>query len=255
MVIRESIAKFEYPSEKLSLDKTSTADLRRKNRESKCPLKREMLNLGALCAFACRPFCGKLVKTSQGTSVNQANAKTVVMPLGVVIRRTPGVTPWAKWSWRAVAVLPGAAEADWSLLREEGEASEFHAATLPLELHRADAEAYMQGLTANPPSIYVVMRPGADARPEVALVTASPFEAQDYADTGEDQVEKVDMPAGLVAWVRDFTLAHFKEEEFKKRRRDRQRVDFEEEGVGDARIPQLSDVYRAPVKARKERLQ
>jgi len=113
----------------------------------------------------------------------------------------------------------------------------------------------MQGLTANPPSIYVVMRPGTNARPEVTLVTASPFEAQDYADTGEDQVEKVEMPAGLVAWVRDFTLAHFQEEEFKKRRRDRQRVDLEEDGVGDARIPQLTDVYRAPAKARKERLQ
>jgi len=187
--------------------------------------------------------------------VDQYYAKMDVMPLGVVIRRTPGVTPWARWAWRVVAVLPGAADADWSLMREEGEACEFHAATLPLELHRADAEAYMQGLTANPPSIYVVMRPGPNARPEVTLVTASPFEAQDYADTGEDQVEKVEMPAGLVAWVRDFTLAHFKEEEFKKRRRDRQRVDLEEDGVGDARIPQLTDVYRAPAKARKERLQ
>ena len=27
------------------------------------------------------------------------------------------------------------------------------------------------------------------------------------------------------------------------------------DGVGDARIPQLTDVYRAPAKARKERLQ
>ncbi|NIZ13758.1 DUF3305 domain-containing protein [Phaeobacter sp. HF9A] len=177
------------------------------------------------------------------------------MPLGIVIRRRPGVTRWQRWSWKVVAVLPGAAAADWALLREEGESCEFHAATLPLELHRADAEAYMQGLSANPPSVYVVMRPGSDSRPEVTLVTASPYEAQDYADTGEEQVEKVTMPLGLVAWVRDFTLAHFKAEEFKKRRRDRQRVDLEEDGVGDARIPQLTDVYRAPVKARKERLQ
>ncbi len=63
------------------------------------------------------------------------------------------------------------------------------------------------------------------------------------------------MPAGLVAWVRDFTLAHFKAEAFRKRRRDRTRTDLEEDGVGDARIPQLTDVFRAPSKARKERLQ
>lgn len=200
-------------------------------------------------------FAAVLREPSQGWAVDQNSSKIDVMPLGVVIRRTPGVTPWARWAWTVVAVLPGAADADWALLREEDGACEFHAATLTLELHRADAEAYMQGLTANPPSIYVVLRPGPNARPEVTLVTASPFEAQDYADTGEDQVEKVDMPAGLVAWVRDFTLTHFKEEEFKTRRRDRQRVDLEEDGVGDARIPQLTDVYRAPVKARKERLQ
>lgn len=187
--------------------------------------------------------------------MDQAKAKIDMMPLGIVIRRSPGVTPWAKWAWKAVAVLPGAAPADWRPLREDEGACEFHAATLPLELHRADAEAYMQGLTASPPSVYVVMRTGAGARPELTLVTASPFEAQDYADTGEDQVEKVEMPAGLVAWVRDFTLAHFKEEEFRKRRRDRTRTDLEEDGVGDARIPQMTDVYRTPVKSRKERLQ
>ena len=39
---------------------------------------------------------------------------------------------------------------------------------------------------------------------EVVLATASPYEAQDYTDSGEEIVEKVMMPPGLVAWVRDF---------------------------------------------------
>ena len=123
-------------------------------------------------------------------AASQTELKSVTLPLGIVIRRTPGVTVWQKWVWKAVAVLPGANAADWTLLRREGEAEEYHAVTLPLELFRTDAEAYMQGLTASVPSVYVVLREGGD-RPEVALVTASPFEAQDYADTGEDQVEKV----------------------------------------------------------------
>lgn len=189
--------------------------------------------------------------------MSQTLDKTDVMPLGIVIRRTPGVTRWAKWSWKVSAVLPAAAPADWQLLREEEGASEFHAATLPLELHRAEAEAYMQGLTAEPPCVYVIMRDSDDAvRPlEVTLVTASPFEAQDYADNGEDLVERVPMPSGLVAWVREFTLAHFKEEEFKKRRRDKRTVGETEDGIGDPRISQMTDVYRSPALVKKGRLQ
>ena len=90
-----------------------------------------------------------------------------------------------------------------------------------------------------------------DDRPAVLLVTASPYEAQDYADSGEEIVEKVPMPPGLVAWVRDFVERHHVEEEFVKRKRDRKRIDLVEDGVGDARIHQDADVYRAP----KRRLQ
>ncbi|RVT85934.1 DUF3305 domain-containing protein [Rhodobacteraceae bacterium CCMM004] len=170
------------------------------------------------------------------------------MPLGVVIRRRPGVTRWAKWHWQAVAVLPGAGPADWQVLRREGDAVEYHAATLPLTLWRTDTEAYLTGLAARVPAIGVVLRDtGAADRPlDVALVTASPYEAQDYQDGGDDIVELVPMPHGLVALIRDFCTAHHVEEAFVKRRRDRARIDRREDGKGDARIRQTSDVYRAP---------
>jgi predicted phage terminase large subunit-like protein len=48
--------------------------------------------------------------------------RTAELPLGVVIRKQPGVTRWAKWVWRPVGVLPGAPDADWRELRREGEA-------------------------------------------------------------------------------------------------------------------------------------
>jgi hypothetical protein len=173
--------------------------------------------------------------------------QSVSIPLGVVIRRVPGVTRWAKHVWKAVAVLPGAGGADWKELRRDGDAVEFHAATLPLELYRTDTEAYLHGLSAQSPSIYVVMRPGEDERPlEITLVTASPYEAQDYADTGEELVEKVPMPEGLVAWIRDYVEEHHEDEVFVKRRRDKKRIDLKEDGIGDARIRQTADVYRAP---------
>ena len=179
------------------------------------------------------------------------------MALGVVIRRVPGVTRWARWSWQAVAVLPGAAEATWKELRRDGDAVEYHAATLPLTLYRTDTEAYLHGLSARIPAIYVVLRTAPEDSSDplgVLTVTASPYEAQDYADTGEELVEKVPMPEGLVAWVRDFVEQHHEEETFVKRRRDKQRVDQVQDGIGDARIPQLADVYRAPGPAKKERL-
>lgn len=175
------------------------------------------------------------------------------IPLGVVIRRTPGKTRWARWIWQAVDVLPGAGPADWRVLREEGEVVEYHAATLPLDLWRTDTEAYLNGLSARVPSIGVVMRSDQD-EPEVALVTASPYEAQDYLDSGEETVELVPMPEGLVALIRDFVKEHHADEAFVKRRRDRQRVDRVEDGVGDSRIPQLTDVYLSPAGRRAGRL-
>jgi len=174
----------------------------------------------------------------------------VTIPVGIVIRRVPGVTRWAKWSWRAVAVLPGAAEADWVEMRREGDSVEYHAATVGMDLWRTDTEAYQTALNTETPSVYVVMREDPDA-PEgrelkVVLVTASPYDAQDYTDSGEEIVERVPMPPQLVAFLREFIATHHEEEVFVKRRRDKKRVDIVEDGKGDARILQASDVYRAP---------
>ncbi|WP_370642078.1 DUF3305 domain-containing protein [Yoonia sp. I 8.24] len=172
------------------------------------------------------------------------------MPIGVVVRRSPGTTRWVKWAWRAVAVLPGAGPADWTQLRDQDNTTDFHAATVLLELHGADCEAYLTALADKAPAIYVVMRASGDAdQPfHIKLATASPYEAQDYADNGDDIVEKIMMPAGVIAWVRDFADAHFEEEVFIKRRRDRARIDGADDGIGDARITQLTDVYRAPTR-------
>ena len=179
------------------------------------------------------------------------------IPLGVVLRRTPGVTRWVPFAWTASGILIGAADADWRELRREGDAVEYHAATVTLELHGAETEAYLHGISTQVPSVYVVMRESdhPDHPLDVLLVTASPYEAQDYTDSGEELVEKVPMPAGLIAWVRDFVEKYHQEEVFVKRKRDRKRIDEKEDGIGDGRISQLGDVYRSPSSARKERLQ
>ncbi len=174
------------------------------------------------------------------------------MPIGVVIRVSPGVTRWAKWNHKVVGVLPGCGDANWREIRRDGNVVDYHAGTLPLEIYRSDTEAYKQGLSARTPSLFVVMRQGHshrnDSSPdlELTLVTASPFEAQDYMDSGEEVVEPVPMPPAVIAWIRDFSDLHHKEEVFYKRQRDKIRVDLKQDGIGDSRICQATDVYRAP---------
>lgn len=176
--------------------------------------------------------------------------KMISMPVGVVVRRAPGTSRWATWNLRPVALLPGAAPADWQVLRTDGDVTEYHAATLPLELHRADTEAYRVALSNNPPSAFVVMAPSEQESNEfdyrVRLITASPFEAQDWLDSGEELVEPVPLPAGLIAWIREFVDAHHVDQPFRKRKRDRVDVDQQEVGKGDARIRQVADVFRPP---------
>lgn len=183
---------------------------------------------------------------------------SATVPLGVVIRKQPGVTRWARWIWRPVAVLPGAGPSDWRELRREGEAVEYHAATVPLTLHRSETEAYLIALSSEKPSVYVVLRP-AEAPVngfewEVFTVTASAYDAQQYLDSGEEIVEPVPMPPSLLGWVWDFVERHHHDTAFVKRRRGPREQAQSGEGRGDPRVRQLTDVYLSPGSKRKEGL-
>jgi hypothetical protein len=189
------------------------------------------------------------------TGVNEVlQNRTAELRVGVVIRKQPGVTRWAKWIWKPVAVLPGAGDADWHEMRRDGEAVEYHAATVTMEVHRAETESYKVALSNDPPSVYVILRPAEDPDApqdvEVFGVTASAFEAQDYLDSGEEIVEPVAMPAELIAWLSAFVGFHHKDEAFVKRKRRRWDSDEVEDGKGDARIRQDADVYRSPASRR-----
>jgi hypothetical protein len=185
--------------------------------------------------------------------------RTRALPVGIVVRRTPGATRWAPWSWRAVAALPGAGPAEWREMRRETvegrEAVEFHAATGLLELHRADCEAYAESLDSAAPSIWAIFHPTGDReRPwDLHAVTASPFEAQDALDSGEELVERIPLTPELAGWIAEFVEAHWRPEPFRKRRRSPATMDGVESGRGDPRIRQEADVYRAPGALKPER--
>ncbi|MEM6887929.1 MAG: DUF3305 domain-containing protein [Pseudomonadota bacterium] len=175
------------------------------------------------------------------------------MPLGIVLRRSPGVTRWSNFVWRATDVLPGARADDWRILTEDGEVVQFHAATRDLTLYVSDTEAYVHELQAKPPSVYIILREDtSEHRLHVLMATVSPYEAQDYADSAEEIVEKVPMPPAVLAWVQNYVAAHHVEEEFIKRKRGKYATEPRENGVGDSRVPKLSDVYSVPRRAERE---
>ncbi|WP_372995158.1 DUF3305 domain-containing protein [Marinobacter sp.] len=181
------------------------------------------------------------------------------LKVGAVVRRSPGVTRWAKHIWKPVAVIPGAPEAFWKEMVHEGEVIDYHAATVTMELFRADVEGYLVSLNMAVPSVWIIMdRDVTGLSPSgwvVSTVTASAHEALDALDSGESIVEAVPIPESLAAWIKEFIDMHYIEEPFKKRRRDEIRVDGVEDAKGDPRIRQESDVFRAPTTIKKPRIQ
>lgn len=150
---------------------------------------------------------------------------SVSMPVGVIVVREEIDNPWVDAIWRPIAILPGAAPVEgWRELKRADRWVQYHAATVPLELYRKETEAYKFNLEGSEPVVYVVLVLAEDhdeAFPYVVhLVTASPFEAQDYLDSDEAIVEPIRMPEPLAQWVAEFVADHHVDEQFKKRKRD-----------------------------------
>ena len=144
--------------------------------------------------------------------------------VGVIAERRRIDHPWADHSWRPVALVPGLGDAAGAALPRQTESGEgwtrFLIGSLPVILHRKETEAYLQNLSAVQPAIYVVLEAGgAGAAPRPKLATASPFEAQDYLDSGEDMIEALPIPEALGDWIAAFVDAHHETQAFKKRKR------------------------------------
>jgi len=161
--------------------------------------------------------------------------KTDVLSVGVVVERRAIDHPWAEHRWTPVAVIPGAPAAEpWREIASGDGWVQYHAATLPIALHRKETEAYLVNLADTPPSVYVVLRASEEdgEGPELTVVdaTVSPYEAQDYLDSGEDIVERVAMPETMMAWLQAFIDAHHIEEPFRKRKRQKADADARQFG-------------------------
>lgn len=148
--------------------------------------------------------------------------RTRTMPLGIIIERREIDHAWEDHRWRPVAVIPGAAPVeDWRVIDRGDGWIRYHAATLPLEIHRQDTEGYKYNLGNTPPRLYLVLRYDDEAEHGIApfLATACPYEAQAYLDGDEDLVEPVTMPDIIVQWLGEFVEEHHVDEPRYKRKR------------------------------------
>jgi hypothetical protein len=154
---------------------------------------------------------------------------SITIPIGVVVAHEKIDHPWQEYRWRPVSVFLNAPDGGgWRELRRGDSFVHYHAATLPLALHPKDTSAYRANLATGEPAVYVVLRedPGAAAHWPVTvhLVTASPYEAQAYGESGLEIIERVPMPEPLVALVDEFIAVHHVDEPFVKRQRRKEPV-------------------------------
>ena len=123
-----------------------------------------------------------------------------------------------------------------------------------LDLHRAEAEAYAENLASSEPAIYAVLRKNEDedingdeeVDIHLAEISLSPYNIQDYEDCGEDQIEKLPLQGPIANFVKDFVDNHFKPEPFKKRKRDKARVDRDQLGGADPRLLTKGSAFKIP---------
>lgn len=167
--------------------------------------------------------------------------------VGVVIAREDVDSKWEDYVWRPVGVLHGEPQVgDWQELRSGPGWVHYYAGTYTIDLFRKETEEYKFNLEGREPVIYVVLSEpdGLDDDDDempcpfaVLLVTASPYEAADYLDSGDQIIEPVPMPPSVFALISEFVDEHHVEQKFKKRKRDE--VKLEEHKFGQESIMEL----------------
>ncbi len=165
----------------------------------------------------------------------KALARELSILTGVLAERRKSVSRWATDYWIPVGVTPafsGLSEGE--VLLSDDNVTRYFMGVTEISCHATETEAYVHNFNSRAPALFVALRRSVDdAHPLpwfVHAVTASPYEAQDFEDSGEDIIERIAMPADIEATIKEFVDHYHREEEFRKRRRDR--VDVEDQKFG-----------------------
>lgn len=170
--------------------------------------------------------------TDKDDGSEQVVSLVETVSLCVILARKSIASKWADHVWEPVSVVLDAPPGVHGKIRETGDGwTHYFMECDALELYRKDAPAYRENLAhEGPGSLWVVLGEEDDVTEElpyyVQLVTASPYEAQDYLDSGELIVEIVPMPALLAAFIEDY-VSHCPEEEAFIKRKQKKKYDDE----------------------------
>jgi Protein of unknown function (DUF3305) len=147
----------------------------------------------------------------------------VRIPVGVVVERRKAVSSWVEEVWRPVSVLCGVPQAaPWTKLSADEKGAMFYAGEAEIELYRSDVENYSRNLASDAPLVWISLHETRNEPPyDIAAVTVDPAEGEALTEPGQALVEAVPMPEALRDAVADFIAAHFVEQPFEKRVRDR----------------------------------
>ena len=156
---------------------------------------------------------------SQYSSSQRENAFQIMQKptrtVAVIMRRRVTRDRWESVVWEAWSVLEsdepkGVAR----MLADQGGVAQWFFPGFDVVLHRDEAEGTYLNVTSPQPSVFVMSRMEEDkAVPQ--YVTASQYEAARWMDGGE-QVDRVHMPAELVAWAGEWVKQNYRPEKKKR---------------------------------------
>jgi hypothetical protein len=142
--------------------------------------------------------------------------------IGVIVARRVLKGGWTSHQWLPVAALPAApAAAAWTKLSGGPEEETYFAGSAEVRMYVAETSHYRDNLTSGAPSLWVALRGLDETTPELAAVTADPYEGEAMGEGFEEIVEAVPMPLEIQARVLAFVEAFHVERRFEKRKRDR----------------------------------
>jgi hypothetical protein len=147
--------------------------------------------------------------------------------IGVILERRPVDHPWQDHEWVVAALVPDPPAS----LAPEPDAAGHHlcvAGVAALQLHTTEIAAYVENLTSPQAALYTVLRAAeaaGDAPWVLERVTANPYEAQYYINDEDTRVEKSAMPGPVRDWLEAYVAENYREEPFRKRKRDRAPVE------------------------------
>ncbi len=139
-------------------------------------------------------------------------------PVAVIMERTELANRWASEQWEAKGIVQDSSEpgtAPTIIVRSAG-ITQFLFPGHKLDLRRDEAEGYYLNLTSPQPRVFVLWR-FSDEVAQPQRITVSYAEGTRWADSGE-QVDGVQVPPDLLAWMAEFVEANYRPEARKPKR-------------------------------------